>query len=84
MERLTDIERKMLNILRNYNTMNYKMPTMFLLRAKTGRNDAGVEKLLIALAKKGYIDWAPGTPLSKIGIIRGFEPKWDNWWSKYK
>lgn len=83
MERLTDIERKMLNILRNYNTLHHGIPPMRLLRAKTGRNEEGVMKVLDGLAKKGYIQWDRSMPLFKIVIVVPFEPNWGNWWSKY-
>jgi hypothetical protein len=84
MERLTDIERKILGILRNYSTTKSRMPTMYLLKAKTGRNDEGVEKVLDELTKKGYIDRVEGAPISDIVIIQRFEPDWRNWWSIFK
>lgn len=80
---LTDIERKMLRILHNYSTVHHHMPSPQLLRAKTGRNEAGIAKVLAGLAEKGYIDWSMGSPISKVVIIHPFE-KGQNWWDAYR
>lgn len=88
--RLSDQERKLLAILRNYNLKHSHMPSLRLLQAKTGRNEAGIHKVLRALSDKGHVDWTPGKPVDSVDLVRAWEdpplptpahaPRTGSWW----
>lgn len=69
-EPLTHIERKLLTILRNYRISHKRMPPMMLLRAKTGRDDAGVKKAIQGLIDKGYARWGHKETVEHIELLR--------------
>lgn len=70
---LTDPERKMLNILRNYSISHHLTPPLYLLQAKTGRDEIGIRKVLSGLAEKGYINWSMDKPISSLELIQAWE-----------
>lgn len=59
---LSDIERKIFRIIVNYSYMQKRMPTIKEIQVRTGRNRAGVCKVLAVLATERYIEWSEGMP----------------------
>lgn len=86
MERLSDPERKLLAILRNNAISRHCVPPLHLLRAKTGRDEAGIRKVLLALADKGYVRWSPEQPVEAVQLLKTWEamrtktPRDTKWW----
>jgi hypothetical protein len=70
---LTDQERKLLNILRNYTDMHHHLPSMQLLRRKTGYKEGTVIRGFHGLADKGYIRWCIGQPVDSAVILNAWE-----------
>ncbi len=66
MMHLSDPERKLLAILRNNSTSKHRVPSLHLLQAKTGRDEAGLRKVLQGLADKGYVKWSPEQPVDAV------------------
>lgn len=69
---LTDAERKLLAILRNYSTTQGYMPPLYLLQAKTGKPEDGIKQALRGLAEKGYVQWEPGQRIEDAVILRAW------------
>jgi hypothetical protein len=89
MTRLSDPERKLLAILRNNSTSKHRVPSLHLLRAKTGRDEAGIRKVLGGLAEKGYVQWSPEQPVEAVELLKTWEeqppmsivaPRKEEWW----
>lgn len=53
---LTDPERKLLAIMDNNWISKHRIPPLHFPQAKTGRNEAGVCKVLLELVEKGYVN----------------------------
>lgn len=83
-ERLTDPERKLLAILRNNAIVTHSVPPLHLLQAKTGRDEAGIRKVLTGLADKGYIQWQPEQRIEELRLIKTWEDQpaktQGRWW----
>jgi hypothetical protein len=86
---LTDSERKMLAILRNFHLKHKHMPSLHLMSAKTGRNETGIYKVLQSLSDKGYVKWSQGTPIDAVELLNAWEeapisfptaPRGGAWW----
>ncbi|MNC14971.1 hypothetical protein D3C75_627640 [compost metagenome] len=86
---LTDPERKLLAILRNNSISKHRVPPLHLLQAKTGRDEAGIRKVLQALAEKGFVKWSPEKPVEAAELLRRWEeapvqpasaPRQGVWW----
>lgn len=54
---LSDIERKVLRVIGNYNAGRRWLPTIDDLCIKTGRTRGGIMQVLEVLAKEEYIEW---------------------------
>lgn len=67
---LSHIERKMLSIIRNYKISHKCAPPMLLLRAKTGRNEAGVKEAIQGLVDKGYARWGVKDSVEHVILIK--------------
>lgn len=89
MTRLSDPERKLLTILRNNSTSKHRVPSLHLLQAKTGRDEAGIRKVLAGLAEKGYVKWEPQQPVEVVELLKTWEeqpvqsitaPPKEEWW----
>jgi hypothetical protein len=54
---LSDIERKVLRILWNFNAGRRRMPSLHELSVKTGRHEVAIIPILRRLADEEYIEW---------------------------
>ena len=66
---MSDLERKLLRIMYNFNVMRYRIPTMDELVTKTGRNINDLKSALEGLEQQRYIWWEDKTQLSGIVIL---------------
>lgn len=71
---LSDPERELLAILRNYRLKHSWMPPLYLLRAKTDRNETGIRKVLQSLAGEGLMDWSIDKSVDSVA------PRIGEWW----
>lgn len=69
---LTDIERKILRIIANFDAGRHRMPTIEELEIKTGRDRAGVMRVLATLAQERYIEWKKEQP-NNIVLLQAWE-----------
>lgn len=69
---LTDAERKLLAILRNYSTTHGHVPPLHLLQAKTGKPEDGIKLALRGLAEKGCVQWEPSQRIEDVVILRAW------------
>ncbi len=60
--RLSDIERKVLRIICNYDIVCHTPPTIEELCIKTGRHPRDMAKILTYLNQKKYIQWSEYQP----------------------
>ncbi|MCF6095076.1 hypothetical protein L1765_14020 [Microaerobacter geothermalis] len=72
---LSDIERKVLCIVRNFSIMQGRTPTVRELMRKTGRSYHGILEVLDKLAEERYIEWSRKKP-NEIVLIQSWETKW--------
>lgn len=73
MTHLSDPERKLLAILRNNSMSKHRVPPLHLLQAKTGRDEAGIRKVLMGLVEKGYVQWSPGHTVESAELLKTWE-----------
>jgi DNA-binding transcriptional MocR family regulator len=59
---LADIERKVLWILSNCWSARSRLPSVYELTIKTGRNRGGIFEVLTTLHREGYIVWTAARP----------------------
>lgn len=69
---LSDIERKVLRIICNYDAVRHQIPTISEISIKTGREIAGIMEVLRVLSKEQYIEWSSNEP-NKILIKERWE-----------
>lgn len=69
---LQDQERKLLRILSNYLTVKRPVPSLGLLRLKTGREKEDIEISLKLLNDLGYIDWIPDRHF-ELKVLKNWE-----------
>lgn len=68
---LSDLERKLLRILYNYNSQQRRMPTKLELERMTGRKYPDIDKALNELVQQQYIFWPDCPLLQTIVILEG-------------
>jgi hypothetical protein len=69
---LSDIERKVLRILWNFNAGRRRLPTLHELSVKTGRRQEMITPILRRLADKEYIEW-DGHDVRTVKLIEGWD-----------
>lgn len=69
---LTDAQRKLLAILRNYSTTHGHVPPLHFLKAKTGKPEGGINGALYGLAEKRYVQWKPDQSVEDLLILRAW------------
>ena len=69
---LSDIECKVLRIICNYEAGRHRLPTIYELCIKTGRDTAGILSVLTNLDQKNYVDWSAKEP-QKIKVKERWE-----------
>ncbi|MNW38899.1 hypothetical protein D3C74_159770 [compost metagenome] len=69
---LSDLERKLLRILYNFNSQQRRMPFKPELERMTGRRYADIDKALNELVQQ-YIFWPDRPHLQTIVILEGWE-----------
>jgi predicted transcriptional regulator len=69
---LSDIERKVLRILWNFNAGRRRLPTLHELSVKTGRREATILPILKRLAEQEYIEW-DGSNVRTVIIKDGWD-----------
>jgi predicted transcriptional regulator len=69
---LTDSERKLLAILRN-KISKHRVPSLHLLKAKTGRDEVGLRKVLSGLIEKGYVKWDREQSVEAVELLKTWE-----------
>ncbi|MEF2968872.1 hypothetical protein V3851_24040 [Paenibacillus sp. M1] len=70
---LSDLERKLLRVLSNYNLRTHRMPTKAELERMIGRRYADIEHGLSGLVEKEYIFWPDRPALETIVILEAWE-----------
>lgn len=70
---LNDLERKLHRILYNYILTHNSMPDRVALERMTGRRFSDIEKALIELEKKKYIEWPHKPHLRSIIVLQSGE-----------
>lgn len=70
---LSDMERKLLRILFNFETKRHRMPTIDELEIKTGRSKQDIFAGLRGLAEQKYIFWPDNPKLDTIVILEAWE-----------
>lgn len=71
---LSDIERKVLMIIKSDLLLARRAPTVRELRIRTGRTKGGVYEVLRSLNRKGYIRWDPRQP-DVLLMVQDAEPQ---------
>lgn len=70
---LTDLERKLLRVLANYNLRTRRMPTKTELERMIGRRYKDIENGLTGLVEKEYIFWPDKPQLETIVILEAWD-----------